>query len=269
MSVMCKAVGCLLDDDRTRAFGRAISRTVRSGDSVLDCGTGTGILAILAAKDGARPVIAVEKDKAMAEVAISNVKSSGFADKVQVYCKDAAAHKQPMSVVVMSMMDTCMIAGDQMRVANALVGKGVITTRTKTIPLRCCNFFEPVCYDFEFEECHMPMVVQSNCEQASNRCIEVLGSPVMFGEIAFNRITPTEVRYVGRHFIQKPGWLNAIKFSTVTYMTEDMLVGATAQMNAPIYVPVHEMSVKTGDVISVELSYTMGGGLSTLEVNVS
>ncbi len=53
----------LLDDAvRTRAFLRAVARVVRPGDTVVDLGTGTGILAIAARRAGARAVWAIDHD---------------------------------------------------------------------------------------------------------------------------------------------------------------------------------------------------------------
>jgi protein arginine N-methyltransferase 1 len=52
----------LADRTRMRAFKRAIFAVVRPGDRVLDIGTGTGILALWAARAGAGRVIGVDKD---------------------------------------------------------------------------------------------------------------------------------------------------------------------------------------------------------------
>lgn len=60
-----------------------------SSPIVLDMGTGTGILAIVAAICGASHVRAIEIDDRVAENAVDNVLLNGLASKVKVECGDA------------------------------------------------------------------------------------------------------------------------------------------------------------------------------------
>src|SRR6188474_876833 len=78
----------LLDVDRVAAFARAIAEVVRPGDVVVDVGAGTGILAILAAKAGARRVFAVERGPLSTLIA-GAAADSGVADVVTVVRGDA------------------------------------------------------------------------------------------------------------------------------------------------------------------------------------
>ncbi|MFH0862399.1 MAG: class I SAM-dependent methyltransferase [Candidatus Altiarchaeota archaeon] len=69
----------LKDEVRMRAFEAAIRESVKPGDRVLDVGTGTGILAMLAAKAGAGSVIGVEPAEII-EVARSVAKNNGLSN---------------------------------------------------------------------------------------------------------------------------------------------------------------------------------------------
>ena len=67
--------------ERTEKFLNAIREVVRPGDVVIDIGTGSGILAIAAARAGAAHVYAIEVS-AMANVARQIIKSSDVADRI-------------------------------------------------------------------------------------------------------------------------------------------------------------------------------------------
>jgi precorrin-6B methylase 2 len=71
----------LHDDRRTRDYLAALTEAVRPGDVVLDIGTGSGVLAIAAARAGARRVFAVEASD-IAEVAARIFSANGVEDTV-------------------------------------------------------------------------------------------------------------------------------------------------------------------------------------------
>ncbi|MEW6302156.1 MAG: 50S ribosomal protein L11 methyltransferase [Verrucomicrobiota bacterium] len=74
-------IGMLNDRERTNAFIEAVRRTVKPGDVVVDLGTGTGVLAIAAAKAGAARVYAIEAGN-IAHAAEKVVASNGLGDRV-------------------------------------------------------------------------------------------------------------------------------------------------------------------------------------------
>lgn len=71
----------LNDRTRTHGFLRAIRDMVKPGDVVIDLGTGTGVLAIAAARAGAKHVYAIEMT-GMAEVAAAMFTANGVGDKI-------------------------------------------------------------------------------------------------------------------------------------------------------------------------------------------
>lgn len=72
----------LLDSIRTRTYAKAIKVNVKKGDVVVDVGTGTGILALLAAKAGAKKVYAIEPTEIIG-VARNIARDNGLESKIQ------------------------------------------------------------------------------------------------------------------------------------------------------------------------------------------
>ncbi|AKF85128.1 protein arginine N-methyltransferase 1 [Myxococcus fulvus] len=73
----------LYDTVRVHAYRSALFRHAQ-GQVVLDVGTGTGLLAILAAKAGARHVYAID-ESAIAEVALEMYAENGVADRITLF----------------------------------------------------------------------------------------------------------------------------------------------------------------------------------------
>lgn len=84
----------LADGVRVRAFAAAIQAAVRPGDVVLEVGSGTGVLAVLAARAGARRVYAVERT-GLAAVAAAVARENGVGSRVRVVEGDARAIRLP------------------------------------------------------------------------------------------------------------------------------------------------------------------------------
>lgn len=73
----------MLDDiHRTESYLAAIAESVCPEDIVVDLGTGSGVLAMAAARSGARHVYAIEASPSMCEVARRNFEINGLADRI-------------------------------------------------------------------------------------------------------------------------------------------------------------------------------------------
>ena len=73
----------LNDRERTECFIRAITQNVKAGDVVVDIGTGTGVLAMAAARAGAEHVYAIEAGE-MAGLAEKLIAENGYAGRITV-----------------------------------------------------------------------------------------------------------------------------------------------------------------------------------------
>lgn len=70
----------------TRLCLEALGRYVAAGCAVIDVGTGSGVLAIAAARLGARRVVATDSDPIAVRVARANAAANGVAARVRVRC---------------------------------------------------------------------------------------------------------------------------------------------------------------------------------------
>ncbi|MCF2872352.1 50S ribosomal protein L11 methyltransferase [Octadecabacter sp. G9-8] len=77
------------DERRNAAYDKALRACITPESIVLEVGTGSGILAMMAARAGARHVYTIEIVPLIAQAARENIRRNGFADRVTVICADA------------------------------------------------------------------------------------------------------------------------------------------------------------------------------------
>ncbi len=110
----------LADGSRNDAYDSALKAAVQKGDTVLDIGTGSGLLAMMAVRAGASKVTACELVPVLADVAIKVVKDNGLEHQINVIQKKSNAlvigedMPEKADVLVSEILDT------------AIVGEGVI-----------------------------------------------------------------------------------------------------------------------------------------------
>lgn len=111
----------LVDAVRMRAFSEAIRQGVRPDDVVVDIGSGSGILALLCAKAGARRVYAVERGS-MARLIESAASKNGVADIVRAIRGDARAitFDEPPTLIVSEMIGSFAIDEDYLGLLGAV-----------------------------------------------------------------------------------------------------------------------------------------------------
>jgi type II protein arginine methyltransferase len=117
------------DEARNAAYDGALRRAVRPGDRVLEIGTGTGLLAMMAARAGAREVVTCDVNAAVAEMASRIVANNGFADHVRVVAKKSADLKLGIDLDAPADLLVSEI------ISNNLIGEGVLPAIEQAAPL--------------------------------------------------------------------------------------------------------------------------------------
>ncbi len=72
------------DDERNQAYDLALRRAVKPGDLVLEIGTGSGLVAMMAARAGAGRVVTCEVLPLMGDIAREVVAKNGLSDRITV-----------------------------------------------------------------------------------------------------------------------------------------------------------------------------------------
>ena len=112
----------LHDEERSELYDKAIRHVVSPEHLVLDVGTGSGLLSMMAARAGAREVIACEGQPAVADVARRVIRKAGHDDVITVVPKMSTAMRVPedlprrADILVTETVDC------------ALLGEGVLPT---------------------------------------------------------------------------------------------------------------------------------------------
>lgn len=102
-----------------------LEKHTRAGTTVYDVGTGSGILAIAAARLGAGQVVAVDLDPVACRVAAENVERNGVADHVRVVQGNLLDLVEGRADLVVSNIITSVIMGFAPDAARALAPGGI------------------------------------------------------------------------------------------------------------------------------------------------
>jgi SAM-dependent methyltransferase len=129
------------DDARNAAYDAALRRAVTPGARVLEIGTGTGLLAMMAARAGAAAVITCEMTPAIAEKAAEIVARNGYADRVRVVAKhsdklDAEADMGGRADLLVSEIVSNNLLSEHVLAAHERAVRDLLKPEARAIPAR-------------------------------------------------------------------------------------------------------------------------------------
>lgn len=125
---------CLKDRGRTEALIDCMNRIVRPGDTVVDIGSGSGVLALAAARAGAGRVLAVEIDALMVAALRRTVAANGFEAIIEVVQTDARKLRDiHADVLAAEIIDTGLLDEPFVPVMNALTESRIVDKSTRML----------------------------------------------------------------------------------------------------------------------------------------
>lgn len=140
----------IIDIDPGMAFGTgshpttklcilALQDYITGGETVLDMGTGSGILAMAAAKLGAGKITGLDIDSVAVDVACENVKNAGLADVIQIGCADNPSAFEGQADIVVANIIAVVIVGmaydlaKKIKPGGKLIASGIIDDRAPEV----------------------------------------------------------------------------------------------------------------------------------------
>ncbi|WP_459201436.1 50S ribosomal protein L11 methyltransferase [Methanococcus sp. CF] len=244
----------LLDDERVSVFKEAVEDTVKPGDVVFDLGTGSGILAMIAART-AKQVYAVELDPITTEYTKENVKENNFKN-IKVIEDDAAYYPFPekADVVIAELLDTGLITEPQVPVLNSIIKRGLLKDGGIIIPEEVYNSAQLV----KSKMGHIYYDEEVTSEEVSNE--------IVYDTINFYKVNEESVEYLLEFNLREDVKNPAVRLNTYTKLKEDLISGATPMLNPPLVIPIN--GKLNAETVKLKLSYIMGGDLESINVQI-
>lgn len=263
---------CLLDEKRTLKFQQAIEKAIKPGDVVLDSGTGSSVLALFAARAGAKKVIAVELDPYVAKLAQQNIVANGYENVIELIVGDVRhLHFQEdmqFDVVIMEMLTTGMVDEYQVWTINHLHQQGLIKESTTFIPKRQDTFVALAEMDYDIYWLTMRMVRHVWEDSPASR-LKQLTDTMLLSSISFDTQNPTSFSETVHFEIRQPGVLNSVYLTSEAILDDETKVGATAALNAPVIIPLeNDCAVNIGDRVECSIQYQFGNGYRNFKTDV-
>jgi predicted RNA methylase len=263
---------CLIDSEKANAFENALKNVMKPNFFVIDIGTGSGILALLAARTNAKKVTALEFDDYIADVARNNIKINGYDEKISVVCDDARtidfSTNTYFDVVVMEMLTTGMVDEFQVQAINNLHKQKVVDEKTVFIPARQETYVTLANTNFENYGLNMKMVRHLWKHDKNDGIVNSLSDKVLLNKVDFSQIIDEFFSISLSIPINKDGEINSIYLTSKTIVDNFNYLESTHSLNASVAVPLPEREVKKGEIVKVNIKYRYGYGYGQFNVNI-
>ena len=251
----------LLAEKRTKTFIDAVRKTVKKYHIVLEAGTGTGILSIVAATAGCKKVYAIEQNRLLIPQLKRNIINLGLADKIEVIEGDASKIKVPekIDLIICEMICAGLIDEPQIPVLNHLLK--FLKKDGFVIPANAKIVVDLAYDNYSYFGYELPYLHFEN----PRRIAKPMTESELFAIIDFNKINSPCLTNQIRLKAINDGSINAIRISTETEIVKGLVLGECEAYCPVLIVPLQELKIKKGDIKTLDLSYKMGDGMLTIK----
>ncbi len=247
------------DEKRVVPFKRAISLVCKD-KIVLESGTGSGILSILAAQAGAKEVYTVEIDPVVAELAKKNIQGSGFRNItliqksiLDVGLEDIHYHKA--DVVIAENLSTWQVTEPQVKIMN-YVNEYLAKETAIHVPACISNCVELAESKYLFE--NMVEMKTHYFEFSGIRQPKILSDKILFQRIDLNRKNATLIDRTVEIDVTEDGVLNSLRLTSPLEIYGKIRFGSSDSLMPPVIVPLENaLHVRKGERVRLKIHYEM------------
>ena len=258
---MLHAASLLSHRLRLSKFQRALQKVVKPESHVVDIGTGTGVLALIAAKAGARSVTAVDVNRESLNYAKKAAEINGFSQRinfVEAHFEDYVPEEQA-DIVVCEMLSSMLLIEQQVP-ACAHAAKKILKPGGIILPANASVYAVPVeCHSllerFSLFDLKFPKVPQT----LGRGDAKDLSDAVLIAKFDFNTLDgPTEVNEMLEYTIVEDGNLHGLVGFFKAQLYEDISLGMDDGWRELFLPLVEPVEISKGAKVSIQLRFKPG-----------
>jgi len=264
---------CLIDEEKFNAFETVLKNVVNENSSVVDLGTGSGILAMLAGRLGAKEVTAVEFDPYIADVARKNIKQNNLDPKVKVITGDARNIKFPQikkfDIVIMEMLATGLVDEMQVQATNNLLDQKLIDQNTVVVPFAQENYIALAETNFSIYGFDMKMVRHLWSHDNGEDLFNLASDKVLLNKINFSQKNEELFKKELTFKIKRGIKVNSLCLTSKVLVdrAEKITLAETHSLNPIVLIPLPERVVRNNDEIKIYIEYQLSGGFKNFKAD--
>lgn len=246
------------DKKRVTPFRKSIFATCK-GKKVLESGTGSAILSILAAKAGAKKIYAVEIDREVAKFARKNIKKAGYqniitlieSDVKKVNLKDIDNEK--VDVVIAENLSTWQVTEPQIQIMNH-INNFLAKKNSVVLPAKIFNYIELAQSQYRFE--NVIDLRTHYFEFTGIRKSKILSTKKLFEEIDLTKQNSPIVNKKIRIKVNSDGVLNGVRLTSPLQVYGEINFDSSDSLMPPVVFPIQQdIQVSKNDIIQLSIKY--------------
>jgi predicted RNA methylase len=260
----------LSDPKRIPPFKEAIEKICKD-QIVLESGTGSAILSLLAARAGAKQVFATELDPKVAEFARKNITRSGFKN-IRLIEKSTTALKpedldglQP-TVVIAENLSTWQVTEPEIQVMNYIT-ENLAADGAIRLPAIMENQLE-LCHA-EFSFYGLVSLRSHFFEFTGIPPAETLSKPVVYSRLDFTDHNAEQFEGRCALTVKQDGIVNSVRLTSPLVVHDGIYFSSSDSLMPPVIFPLgSDRTVQEGETLTLQIQYESCTGWDRFKVQI-